>query len=787
MKSKTVLFALLGSAFIAVYIWIASESKIARLLHHQVPKNQILELADLAISQTEFLAYDLPKKVELSIDNHLLRFAQLNLNGQTDSLPIGQWEIAWRGQIHPKKEGPQDVSFVVKYDFKGTLIGLEQNSPNLKKPPNFKEEEAVAEALRFLYALKIDTTSIAQKNKIINKEDRALHYNFTFSKPSLVSPRLQENYYINISGRNITQYTAKTTIEQDESDLEQQKTSEMVYLTAMFVVWTVLSIFLISIFFKRLKHDLLEFKRAFWLGVAVFIFMFIYLATEAWPNWREMLIGGGLAGFFTGLGILIVYSVTESLSREIWPEKLSLADVLIKGHVRVREFGAALLNSLFIAGSLLLIFAALFWVAPKLNIGYLHLYNDVLWIFNGNGAILPNILKNLVSSFYIGLILFLFWLAYLRSKIANNLVLVVVFGLIINLAGLDLYYLRASYLVFLLFLPIAVIWAYFVFKFDLITVLLAFFVVNLFLEISLVSLLPAGIFSAPSIVAWSMLFIMLVCGSYLISSKTSIGEFEHYVPAYVSRIAQRERFLKELEIARSVQQRFLPQSVPQFPHLDIACICRPAMEVGGDYYDFIRDGNRSLGILIGDVSGKGVSAAFYMTMVKGIIKTLARSTLAPKKMLTEMNTIFYENVPREVFISIVYGLFDLEKKTLTFARAGHNPIIVRKSSSQQPEMLNSKGLAIGLEKGKLFPDTIEEITLPIESGDLFVFFTDGISESKNLRGDEFGEDNLQRVIAESVNSSAQMLLDTITQKVSRFAGTAVQHDDFTMVVVKVVG
>jgi serine phosphatase RsbU (regulator of sigma subunit) len=318
-------------------------------------------------------------------------------------------------------------------------------------------------------------------------------------------------------------------------------------------------------------------------------------------------------------------------------------------------------------------------------------------------------------------------------------------------------------------------------------VLLAFFVVNLFLEISLVSLLPAGIFSAPSIVAWSMLFIMLVSGSYLISSKTSIGEFEHYVPAYVSRIAQRERFLKELEIARSVQQRFLPQSVPQFPHLDIACICRPAMEVGGDYYDFIRDGNRSLGILIGDVSGKGVSAAFYMTMVKGIIKTLARSTLAPKKMLTEMNTIFYENVPREVFISIVYGLFDLEKKTLTFARAGHNPIIVRKSSSQQPEMLNSKGLAIGLEKGKLFPDTIEEITLPIESGDLFVFFTDGISESKNLRGDEFGEDNLQRVIAESVNSSAQMLLDTITQKVSRFAGTAVQHDDFTMVVVKVVG
>jgi sigma-B regulation protein RsbU (phosphoserine phosphatase) len=280
--------------------------------------------------------------------------------------------------------------------------------------------------------------------------------------------------------------------------------------------------------------------------------------------------------------------------------------------------------------------------------------------------------------------------------------------------------------------------------------------------------------------------LFFAAGLYFVFSKNSVAEFENYVPAYVSRIAERERFLKELEIARSIQMRFLPATPPVFPKLDIACLCKPAMEVGGDYYDFIKHDDSRLGVVIGDVSGKGVSAAFFMTMAKGIIKALSRINPSPKSLLSDMNSVFYENTPKEVFISLIYGFFDVNNNTFIFARAGHNPLIVRKSVGGAPELLNPRGLAIGMEKGPVFSATIEEKALPIQAGDVFLFYTDGISEAMNKNGDEFGEDRLSQLASQYAGEPAHAILDKITDDVTRFANGAKQHDDFTMVVVKVV-
>jgi hypothetical protein len=789
LKLKPIPLAFLGCASIALFLWFAARSKTVDLLHQHVPKSKILEIADEALRQTEFAEYDLSQTVELKIDNLLLRFAQLHLDSKRDFLPIGEWEILWRGAVESKKEGPQDVSLLLRYDFKGRLVRLEQVSPNLSKPINFKESEALNEARNFLVLQDVDTTGLVLRDNTMNQEDRVLRYHFEFSRPAQISPNLQERYDVNISGRSIASYSARVAIDSDTYAFPaSQRTSEIVYITAAFVSWALIGIFLISVFFYRLKHDLLEFKRSLWLAMVTFVLMFVYLFPELWPDWKGIALGGGIASLFAGLGILITFSVAESLNREVWQEKISLLDVISKGHFRVRELGESLLYSLFISGVSLLILSALFWAVTRFNLGYLHLDDDVFWIFSSNAAIIPNISKNLVASLYVGLALFSFWLAYLKSKIQSHTVLVVLLGIFINFAGLDLFYLRASYAAIFLFIPIAMLWAFFVLKFDLVTIIISFFTINLFLEISLVSLTPNGLLSAPGVVAISILLLLFVSGSYFSRSRARLKDFAHYVPSYMGRVAERERFLKELEIARNVQQRFLPQSVPSFPNLEIACICRPAMEVGGDYYDFIRGGDRFLGVVIGDVSGKGVSAAFYMTMVKGIIKTLVRSTINPKKILTEMNSIFYDNVPREVFISLICGLFDMEERTLTFARAGHNPIIVHKSTTKESKTLNSKGLAIGLEKGHLFSHVIEEITVPIEPGDAFVFFTDGISESMNKNGEEFGEERLSQVVAKCNNSTtAEKLLGSITAEVSRFSGNTTQHDDFTMVVVRVAG
>ncbi len=165
----------------------------------------------------------------------------------------------------------------------------------------------------------------------------------------------------------------------------------------------------------------------------------------------------------------------------------------------------------------------------------------------------------------------------------------------------------------------------------------------------------------------------------------------------------------ELEIARDVQMSFLPVKNPQFKGLDIAAKCIPALEVGGDYYDFVRLDESRLGIIIGDVSGKGTQAAFYMTLTKGFVKALSKTIKSPSEFLIQINELFYENVERGTFISMIYGIFDLKENTLTFSRAGHNPVLARQSDKNEIELLNPVGLALGLEKGQIFSRTIKEL------------------------------------------------------------------------------
>ncbi|RMF62269.1 MAG: hypothetical protein D6743_12305 [Calditrichaeota bacterium] len=787
LRTKPWVLAVLGMAGILFYFWLSSRSNLNALFRQDRSRGEIVALAEEAFQQSEFAEYKMSRRVNLDLDRTLLHYAQLRDLPREPGVfyPVAVWEVTWKGKTPTKKEGLQDVEFSLSYDFSGKLVGLTKASPNLNRPPNLEEEEALAEAKRFLRQKGVDVSLLRLSNKIINKDDRVLNYDFTFSKPSPIAPELKEVFDLHITGETVTDYRARVVFSSDAYLVPPaQKTAEVVSAIAMLAVWTGLAVLLLLLFFKRLRHDELEFKRARWLGLLVLVLTWIYIALQTRPEWESMVVGGGFAGFFCGLCFLLVYSATDSFARDVWHEKLALADVLSRGFLRVKELGRCLLDSLFFSGATLLLFGLFIWLTRSTHIGYLSFDSDALWALQGKIAVLSAVLKDALAALFIAFLLLLFGATYLRNRLRSEAAQVVILALLLDLAGLDLYHVRPTYLSFVLFLPIAGLWAYFILRYDLIAVLLALFTVKFFLDMPFIANAPTGLNSAV-LLGVALVLGQFLGGWFLSRSKLAVKDFEDYVPEYVSRIAERERFLKELEIARTVQQRFLPQVVPSVPALDIACICRPAMEVGGDYYDFIQRDNRTLGIVIGDVSGKGVSAAFYMTMVKGIIKTLVKSTAAPKQMLTEMNTIFYENAPRNVFISVAYGLFDFQNRTLTFARAGHNPIIIHKSTLKRPEMLNSRGMAIGLERGDLFSTTIEEVCLPLERGDTFVFFTDGVSESANRRGEEFGEERLQSIISEHPDASAQSLLDEITREVSHFALGKRQHDDITMVVVRV--
>ncbi|MFQ5569088.1 MAG: PP2C family protein-serine/threonine phosphatase, partial [Rhodothermales bacterium] len=186
----------------------------------------------------------------------------------------------------------------------------------------------------------------------------------------------------------------------------------------------------------------------------------------------------------------------------------------------------------------------------------------------------------------------------------------------------------------------------------------------------------------------------------------------------------------------------------------------------------------------GDVSGKGTQAAFYMTLAKGILQTLSREGLPPAEVMRRLNTLFCENVPRGTFISMIYGVFDVQARTFTFARAGHNPVILKRSPSQEPDLVQPTGLGIGLISGSTFDETIEEITLDLRIGDVLVFYTDGFSEAMNRSRDLYGDDRLARKVSDVGQRSANEILRAVTEDVHHFVEAAGRHDDMTMVVVK---
>jgi sigma-B regulation protein RsbU (phosphoserine phosphatase) len=154
--------------------------------------------------------------------------------------------------------------------------------------------------------------------------------------------------------------------------------------------------------------------------------------------------------------------------------------------------------------------------------------------------------------------------------------------------------------------------------------------------------------------------------------------------------------------------------------------------------------------------------------------------------LVNLNRLFYENAERGVFVSMIYGVIDVNTQTFTFARAGHNPMILKSSVKGLVEEISPSGIALGLEPGEIFTRTIEEKTIVIKQNDVIFFYTDGLNEAQNRFHEEFGEERLTRVIETYSDLAAEDMLNEVQQEIRRFTANATQHDDMTAVVVKII-
>jgi phosphoserine phosphatase RsbU/P len=234
----------------------------------------------------------------------------------------------------------------------------------------------------------------------------------------------------------------------------------------------------------------------------------------------------------------------------------------------------------------------------------------------------------------------------------------------------------------------------------------------------------------------------------------------------------------------------LPRGPLDVPGLGITALCVPAREVGGDYYDFFRLPGNRLGILIADVSGKGTSAALYMAELKGLVLALSQRYDSPRELLIEVNRIISEHLDSRSFITAAYAVLDLERGTMRFCRAGHTPLIFFTGAGTAPaaQVLTPSGMVLGLRiegAEERFPELLEEISIELAQGDIVVLYTDGITEAMNLESDLFGEGRLSRLVEEHGHLDSGELRERIMREVESFVGAANQHDDMTMILVKV--
>jgi len=247
---------------------------------------------------------------------------------------------------------------------------------------------------------------------------------------------------------------------------------------------------------------------------------------------------------------------------------------------------------------------------------------------------------------------------------------------------------------------------------------------------------------------------------------------------------ERERMEEELRIARDVQQRLLPHKTPKYNGISIEALTITAYEVGGDYYDYINFSDEQLGFIIGDVSGKGTSAAFYMAEAKGIVQSLSKSFQQPRELLIRTNEILYETLERKSFISMLMASLNCNTNTLSFARAGHCPLLYYNSKANEAALLQPDGIGVGLEKGDIFRKKLKEEKVKCNSGDIIVFYTDGLSEARNNAGEEYGDERLRTLIQSNAKKTALELKELVIDSILAFLDGQSLSDDLTLVLVK---
>lgn len=764
------------------------------------------EIVAKGISFVEGLGYDLTGyhiTSRLQYDSDQLRylnraFGPSRTNALSDSIPVYHWTIRWTSEdtrsIQLGSGSDEEARQRVEQLRDGNTLLVDLQG----RPIGFSFRIPRSDSLRASSFAEVDTRKVADSlaAKLCgmyggdwtfeeNREQSRQFRPFRQYRWNKLGDVAGEKIYLEIgvflNGR-IQNFRQVFQIPKRFGQAKERDDFEGGAKAVLFLVFFILTVIY---FIQRLRSDLIDLKSGMLVGIIVTLSCLVvsWIQTPD-ESFIVVMIVFVIRALLLGGSIWILFSVGESFTREVWADKLFTMDIL-RRKILFPELGLSLFRGIalmFIGLGVtgLLDYAGIHWFR-----GYFSLNNDSFYFWTSKWPGLYAIGRSLLSSLYIVVPFYLFLLPLLLRRSTKKIFVLPIVVVLLSTLGFPIPNLQPFFVRMGVNGLVGLLFIFFYLRYDFITVAMGAVGIPLFYYGTSALVAGNGLQTVHGFILMGLFGAVLLLAFFACRGETPSGGVVHYVPDYLRRISEKERIRRELEIARNVQITFLPRMNPEIEGIEIASLCLPAKEVGGDYYDFIEITPKKLGVVIGDVSGKGISAAFYMTLTKGFLKSQARSVFSPKEVLINMNELFYENANRGMFVSMIYGIFDLEHRTLTYARAGHNPMIYRQSKGGLIEEFNSPGIALGLERGDLFAKTIVEKSVPVEKGDVFLMYTDGLNEAQNLFHEEFGEKRLMDVVAEHNAFSATDLLDQIKLEIQRFIDYAPQHDDMTAVIVKI--
>jgi len=697
------------------------------------------------------------------------------------------------------KELPQ-TSYNIDISHDGKVLGFKRSLPNTKSMTSLNEKQA-SDLITNYINTQTQFNLNDYKPSQTKQEDigKRIDYTFQWEKKS---DKIEGKHIIYgyVQGNEIGGY--QKSFEVPELERKYVEAGDALYAIASVICIILLMILAFFLFLKKYHQG------EVWLSLGrnifiVFYSVYLVFLINIWPGigqdlsvgnlsfFNSKIIGalldGAVAYLFLSLLIFASWVVGESYARSLWPDKLKGIDGFIKGKLSSIDTGSSLMKGMVIGIG----YALLNLIAPLiLNTPHSALFitpNKYFHIYVGYSPAVLIILGAFVGAMISGISVTFFiinisyqrwkrkWISILMAGLVTMLVSVIL-GVppSVNNLGFDL----ISFFIF----GCAVGYIYFLF--DILTIISMFFYSSLICSGEVLLNGHNPVYQLNFIV---LVLVFAVVPVLYIISRIRKKEFvmDNYgLPSHIQRISERERLKKELEIAAKVQLSLLPKEEPKIDGYDIHAISIPAVEAGGDYFDFVKLSGNKLGIAIGDVSGKGIGAAIYMTLTKGILQAHAEEDVSPKNVLGKVNRLLYKTIEKNSFVSMFYAILDTKKHSLLYSRAGHNPGILCSSALGETKLLLSKGMALGLEEGAIFISTLNEEEIGFNQGDVFVLYTDGFSEAMNERHEEYSEERLIKLIEQNRQLSAHDLISLITKEVRKFVDNYPQHDDMTILVVK---